>query len=95
MKPYAMTPFGRFLTGLVLALLWLPRLVLAQGPTPWSVETPTGATRSLAFTATEGTWTSLSIAPDGRSMVSVRHVMTNQHGTTMARGIAEIELPKE
>ena len=35
------------------------------------------------------------IDPDGRSMVSVRHVMTNQHGTTMARGIAEIELPKE
>ena len=35
------------------------------------------------------------IDPDGRSMVQVRHVMTNQHGTTMARGIAEIELPKE
>ena len=35
------------------------------------------------------------IDPDGRSMVQVRHVMTNQHGTTMARGIAEIELPKD
>jgi acyl dehydratase len=29
----------------------------------------------------------------GRNIVQVRHVMTNQHGTTMARGIAEVELP--
>ena len=69
MKLNAMKPCGRYLTGLVLLSLWLPRVVLAQGLRPWSVETPTGATRSLDFTATEGTWTSLSIAPDGRSMV--------------------------
>lgn len=29
----------------------------------------------------------------GRHIVQVKHVMTNQHGTTMARGVAEIELP--
>ncbi len=29
----------------------------------------------------------------GRSIVQVKHVMMNQHGTTMARGVAEIELP--
>jgi acyl dehydratase len=31
----------------------------------------------------------------GRAMVQVQHVMTNQHGTTMARGVGEIQLPTE
>jgi acyl dehydratase len=31
----------------------------------------------------------------GRHIVQVQHVMMNQHGTTMARGIAEIALPNE
>lgn len=33
--------------------------------------------------------------PQGRAIVQVQHVMTNQHGTTMARGMAEIQLPTE
>jgi acyl dehydratase len=36
-----------------------------------------------------------SIDAQGRHIVHVRHVMTNQHGTTMARGVAELELPAE
>lgn len=40
----------------------------AQGPARWTVEAPTGPTRDLAFDATEGTWMSLSISPDGRSI---------------------------
>jgi hypothetical protein len=35
------------------------------------------------------------VEPDGTHIVQVRHVMMNQAGTTMARGIAEIELPAE
>jgi acyl dehydratase len=31
----------------------------------------------------------------GRHMVQIKHVMTNQHGVTMARGVAEVELPNE
>ena len=38
----------------------------AQEPKRWSVETPTGPTRTLAFDATEGTWMSLAVSPDGR-----------------------------
>jgi len=34
----------------------------------WSVETHTGPTRSLGFTATRGTWMSLSVSPDGRHL---------------------------
>lgn len=35
------------------------------------------------------------VDPQGRNMVKVRHVMTTQTGTTMARGLAEVELPAE
>ena len=31
----------------------------------------------------------------GRHIVQVKHVMTNQHGVTLARGVAEVELPNE
>ncbi|MEO8448441.1 MAG: amidohydrolase family protein [Gemmatimonadota bacterium] len=40
----------------------------AQEPTKWSVETPTGPTRPLAFDATEGTLMSVAVSPDGRSL---------------------------
>ena len=36
-----------------------------------------------------------SIDEQGRAIVQVRHVMTSQNGSTMARGVAEIELPQE
>ncbi len=38
----------------------------AEQAAQWSVETPTGPTKDLAFEATEGTWMSVSISPDGR-----------------------------
>jgi hypothetical protein len=41
----------------------------AQDAAKWSVETPTGPTRELAFDATQGTLMSVSIAPDGRAIV--------------------------
>jgi len=31
----------------------------------------------------------------GHTIVQVSHVMTNQHGATLARGVAEIALPAE
>jgi imidazolonepropionase-like amidohydrolase len=34
----------------------------------WSVEAPTGPTRELSFETTQGTWMSLDISPDGRSL---------------------------
>jgi hypothetical protein len=35
------------------------------------------------------------IDDQGRHIAQVRHVMTNQHGVTLARGIGEVILPKE
>ena len=31
----------------------------------------------------------------GKAIVQVQHVMTNQNGATMARGVGEIQLPQE
>jgi acyl dehydratase len=42
-----------------------------------------------------GEVTEKTVDEQGRNIAVVRHVMTNQHGTTMARGIAEIILPNE
>ena len=41
--------------------------VHAQQPA-WTVETHTGPVRELAFDATEGTWMSVDIAPDGATI---------------------------
>jgi WD40 repeat protein len=40
-----------------------------QAQEPWSVESPTGPARELRFDATQGTWMSVSVTPDGRSIV--------------------------
>jgi imidazolonepropionase-like amidohydrolase len=40
----------------------------AQQPAPWSVETPPGPSRTLAFDATQGTWMSVTVSPDGRRL---------------------------
>jgi imidazolonepropionase-like amidohydrolase/Tol biopolymer transport system component len=40
----------------------------AQESPRWSVETPTGPTKALAFDATEATWMSVTVSPDGRSI---------------------------
>src|SRR5438552_2875709 len=54
---------------LLLSWTWPAHRIGAQtAAAPWSVETPTGPTHPLAFETTEGTWTSVSISPDGRSI---------------------------
>ena len=35
----------------------------------WSIDTPTGPTHALKFDASQGTWMSVSVSPDGRSIV--------------------------
>ena len=58
-----------------LALATLPllaSLAAAQGAPPdtsWDVTKPRGRTREIAFTATEGTWTSVDVSADGRWVV--------------------------
>ncbi|HKP28591.1 MAG TPA: hypothetical protein VJU15_04285, partial [Gemmatimonadales bacterium] len=43
--------------------------IAADAQEKWSVETPTGPTHELKFEATQGTWMSLSMSPDGRSII--------------------------
>ena len=49
-----------------LALATLPAPIAAQNtPADWDITQPRGETREIAFTATEGTWMSVDISPDG------------------------------
>ncbi len=57
---------------LTAAVAVLPLVLTAPAPVPvhaqqpaWSVETHTGPVRELAFDATEGTWLSVDVSPDG------------------------------
>ncbi|MGE0553556.1 MAG: amidohydrolase family protein [Gemmatimonadales bacterium] len=51
----------------VTALFLTPLSTLpAQSAGSWSVETPTGPSRAARFEASQGTWMSLSVSPDGR-----------------------------
>jgi Tol biopolymer transport system component len=43
-----------------------PLALEAQDGARWSVETAPGPSHDLSFQATEGTWTSVSVSPDGR-----------------------------
>ena len=63
-----------------LCFLAVPSLLLASAlalnPTPahaqeaaWSVEAHTGPVRPLSFDATEGTWMSVDVSPDGQQVV--------------------------
>ncbi|MEZ4587769.1 MAG: amidohydrolase family protein [Gemmatimonadales bacterium] len=54
-----------------LALALTPPVLLAQQPadSAWDVTQPRGQTRSIDFTTTEGTWTSLDVSPDGTWVV--------------------------
>ena len=67
------TPFAR--RALVTTLLLLPTLVAAQGMpdstrrTAPESELPLIPTRPLRFTTDEGTWMSLDVSPDGRTIV--------------------------
>ncbi len=51
----------------VLPLVFAAPAAHAQQP-PWSVEAHTGPVRELSFDATEGTWMSVDIAPDGATI---------------------------
>ena len=57
-------------------LLLLPALLAAQAPKQepkqepkFNVDSVRGPTRTLEFSATEGTWVSVDVAPDGRTLV--------------------------
>ena len=63
-----------------LCFLAVPSLLLASAPSlihapahaqeaAWSVEAATGPVRPLAFDATEGTWMSVDVSPDGQQVV--------------------------
>lgn len=62
----------------IAALLLLALPVAAQDtartasptiPTRWDVSTPRGPTRTVEFETTEGTWMSVDVSPDGRTLV--------------------------
>ena len=65
-RPGGSAAFG---LGLALALSAGPGLAAqTTAPGAWSIENPTGPARDVAFDVTEGTWMSVSISPDGRSI---------------------------
>lgn len=54
------------LTAVVAHALSEPVPLSAQAPAQWSVETPTGPSRTIAFEARQGTLMSLAVSPDGQ-----------------------------
>ena len=69
-SPIAPPAARRLATALALAIYALPAPVVAQNtPADWDITQPRGETREIAFTATEGTWMSVDISPDGASIV--------------------------
>ncbi|MCH7565428.1 MAG: PD40 domain-containing protein, partial [Gemmatimonadetes bacterium] len=40
----------------------------AQTDAAWDVTTPRGETRTISFTTDEGTWMSVDVSPDGRTL---------------------------
>lgn len=56
------------LTAVVAQSLSEPAPLSAQAPAQWSVETPTGPSRTIAFEARQGTLMSLAVSPDGQSI---------------------------
>ncbi|MEO7156887.1 MAG: hypothetical protein ABI039_04955, partial [Vicinamibacterales bacterium] len=61
---------GRSLMRCVSFVLLAPVALAAQQPSkPWSVEEIHGPSRKVAFTTDEGTWVSLDVSPDGRTIV--------------------------
>jgi imidazolonepropionase-like amidohydrolase/Tol biopolymer transport system component len=55
-----------------LPALALPALLAAQDAAParkWSVEEIHGPARKIAFTVDEGTWMSIDVSPDGRTLI--------------------------
>ena len=69
-SPIAPPAARRLATALALAIYALPAPATAQNtPADWDITQPRGETREIAFTATEGTWMSVDISPDGASIV--------------------------
>ena len=62
LRPCAPLAFG-------LALVAVPPTPAHAQEAAWTVEAPTGPVRPLAFDATEGTWMSVDISPDGGRIV--------------------------
>jgi Tol biopolymer transport system component/imidazolonepropionase-like amidohydrolase len=56
---------------LALALAPVPSAspLAAQGDDGWDIEQSLGPSRTLAFTASEGTWMNLDVSPDGQTIV--------------------------
>ena len=68
--PRLATALTLALTALALAISAMPAPATAQeAPADWDITQPRGETREIAFTATEGTWMSVDISPDGASIV--------------------------
>ena len=68
MQPYVS---GRRL-GVLVAVLLAPGALAAQEPAPpkkWSVEEIHGTPRKVAFTVDEGTWMSIDVSPDGKTLI--------------------------
>ena len=66
--------FRCWLLAVTAPLLWLTTpnvglLSLRGQEQGWNVEEPGGPTSLLEFTATEGTWTSVDVSPDGQNLV--------------------------
>ena len=53
----------------VLAAAMLAGTLAAQDKPAWDVTQPTGKTRDIAFTTTEGTWMSIDLSPDSQWLV--------------------------
>ncbi|MEY4609351.1 MAG: hypothetical protein RL625_1568, partial [Gemmatimonadota bacterium] len=69
----SLVPTRRLLSSLTLLSVVLPAMLGAQGPaatpaTP-AVTLPLKVERTHRFTATEGTWLSLDVSPDGKTIV--------------------------
>ena len=68
--PRLATALTLALTALALAISAMPAPATAQeAPADWDITQARGETREIAFTATEGTWMSVDISPDGASIV--------------------------
>ncbi len=65
-----MSPRFLSLAGSLLVLVWAPVPAPAQNqPAKWSVEAVHGPARPIAFATDEGTWMSVDVSPDGRTIV--------------------------
>ena len=91
---------ARIASGLAAALV--PALLLAQGPRPGGPPPkplPLDVGRHANFSASKGTWISLDVSPDGRSLVfdllGDLYTLPIEGGTVACHAIEEGRLPIE